>query len=104
MKSKYQAFSCLLAVCLLTVGGIDVAAAQSGDTKYGTNALENDLGSANSAFGYYALQASTTSAGNTATGYEALYSDTTGGSNTADGDGAMQNNTTGEQNVAVGGS
>src|SRR5277367_3814128 len=64
---------------LSTVGVTDLASAQSGDTKFGTNALENDMGSDNSAFGYNALQASTLSAGNTATGFLALYTTTTGG-------------------------
>jgi hypothetical protein len=61
-------------------------------------------GTANSGFGFQALNQNTTGDGNTATGFSALTTNTTGDFNTANGDNALFANTTGDFNTASGAS
>ena len=61
-------------------------------------------GTANSGFGFQALNQNTTGDGNTATGFSALTTNTTGDFNTANGDNALFANTTGNNNTASGAS
>ena len=61
-------------------------------------------GTANSGFGFEALNQDTTGDGNTATGFSALKTNTTGDFNTANGDDALFANTTGDNNTASGAS
>jgi hypothetical protein len=61
-------------------------------------------GTANSGFGFQALNQNTTGDGNTATGFSALTTNTTGDFNTANGDDALFANTTGDNNTASGAS
>jgi hypothetical protein len=77
------------------------------NTASGYNALEHNIaGSLSSAFGVYALEFNVSDSYNTATGYEALGSNDTGNTgvsgNTADGAYALAANTTGTLNTAVG--
>jgi hypothetical protein len=60
------------------------------------------MGSANSAFGSYAMRANTTGGENAAFGQTALRSNTTGVRNAAFGRGAMYSNTIGNENAAFG--
>ncbi len=78
--------------------------AQTGVTKYGTNALANDAANAdyNSAFGYYSLGANTSGNRNTGTGANALRFNTTGINNTGIGAAALYQNTTGKYNSGFG--
>jgi Chaperone of endosialidase len=61
-------------------------------------------GTANSGFGFQALNQDTTGDGNTATGFSALTANATGDFNTANGDDALFANTTGSNNTASGAS
>lgn len=71
-------------------------------TSFGLDALQNNTQSGNTAFGYRALQANTTSFGNTAVGSNALAAvTTTSGANTAVGYNALTANTASD-NTAVG--
>jgi trimeric autotransporter adhesin len=92
-----------LAAILFFVGAPNLhpVAAQTGITKYGSNALlANNTGDYNSAFGYYALRFNTSGSQNTATGANALFSNSTGSNNTAIGYTALFYNTTGFYNTA----
>jgi len=71
------------------------------NTADGTNALGNASGSANSAFGWWALFSNADASFNTAVGAGALLSNN-GSPNTAVGAAALLFNTTGGENVAVG--
>jgi hypothetical protein len=88
-------------------------------TACGSNALAENTGLFNSAFGYNALSSNTSGASNTASGAnalrnnssglsntasgtESLTSNTGGSYNTANGDGALSNNTMGNRNTASG--
>lgn len=77
-----------------------------GNTASGTSALLNvqggSGGTANDAFGQYALMSNTTGNDNTAVGNEALMGNTTGYFNTAIGSKALFSNTTGNENTASG--
>jgi len=71
-------------------------------TALGYQAAAVNTGSYNTAVGFYALTANTTSGDVTAIGSKALYTNTTGDFNTAIGSTALFGNTTGIQNTAVG--
>ena len=71
-------------------------------TAVGYQALNSNLGDANTALGYRALFSNSTGSSNTAVGYWALFSNSTGSSNTAVGYGALNGNITGSSNTAVG--
>ena len=70
-------------------------------TAIGSGALYNSNAEGNTATGYYALNAVTTTGYSTANGYNALYQ-STGAGNTAVGANALANNTTGANNTAIG--
>ena len=82
----------------------------SGNTGAGTSALVNVTpgspnsynGIYNTAFGFNALNGTTSGSLNTAVGLNALTANTIGGANTAEGAGALAANTTGGDNTAVG--
>ena len=93
----------LVAVLLSAVLGAGAAAAQQGNTAYGTGALaSNTTGTEDSAFGFGALFRNTAGNDNTASGYEALYNNTIGYYNTAIGIYALLENTKGSYNTACG--
>ncbi len=96
-------FSSLSFVVLMVCTAIN-SQAQTGVTRYGTNALANNTSSGiyNSAFGYYALFANTSGNKNTATGANVLRANTTGSYNTASGYAALYQSTTGNNNSAFG--
>ena len=76
---------------------------QTSNTRYGTGALNTNLGSYNSAFGAYALYTNTSGGNyNTATGISALRFNSTGTNNTANGAYSLYSNTTGSYNSAIG--
>jgi hypothetical protein len=102
MRAPNNVYLRLLAILLLTVGGINAATAQIDQTAYGVNALLNNHGNYNSAFGADALYLNGAGNFNSAFGAVALISNTTGNSNTAIGDAAMYSNTTGSSNSALG--
>jgi hypothetical protein len=80
-----------------------VAAAQEGNTRLGTGALQNNTtGDLNTAVGANALRSNTTGTGNTASGANALRPNITGNDNTASGANALRRNTTGNDNTASG--
>ncbi|CAI8275773.1 MAG: Uncharacterised protein [Owenweeksia sp. TMED14] len=61
-----------------------LALAQTGNTEYGTDALNtSNAGDYNSAFGNSFLHANTLGSYNTAIGYKSLYTNTSGAYNTA---------------------
>jgi len=64
--------------------------------------LSNTTGSANTADGIFALNATTTGSGNTASGAGALGGNTTGSNNTAMGANALSAANTGDDNTAIG--
>ena len=72
------------------------------NTYFGTDALLNNQGSANTAVGMWALKNSTTTSGNTAVGTWALSENTTGGYNSAFGNAALTSSTIGTANTAIG--
>lgn len=72
------------------------------NTAYGYQALLNNTGFYNAAFGWSAIRSNTTGEANTASGLEALYSNTSGSQNTALGFLAGFANTNGNNNTAVG--
>ncbi|HRH49127.1 MAG TPA: tail fiber domain-containing protein [Panacibacter sp.] len=78
--------------------------AQTGVTKYGTNALVNNsvTGIYNSAFGYYSLNLNTTGTKNSASGANVLRFNTTGSQNTGSGYASLYSNTTGNYNTGYG--
>lgn len=80
------------------------ANAQTGVTKYGTNALLNNsvTGIYNSAFGYYSLNLNTSGTKNSASGANVLRFNTTGSQNTGSGYASLYNNTTGNYNTGYG--
>lgn len=71
-------------------------------TKYGTNALKNNIGINNSAFGYYTLSTNYSGVDNTATGAYSLISNYDGKSNTANGVYSLGTNSSGSNNSAFG--
>ena len=73
-----------------------------GANSFGMDALNNDTGIYNNAFGYKALQSNTAGGSNDAFGDWALNANTTGSSNDAFGDWALNANTTGNSNDAFG--
>ena len=75
-----------------------------GNTAIGTSALENNTssGAYNTATGWEALQLNTGGSANSAYGDFALANNTSGNNNTAIGEGALGDNTTGSANSAVG--
>ena len=75
---------------------------QTGNTSYGTNALSNNIGDYNTAFGYQSLENNSSGGYNTALGVSALRSITTGDANTGIGSFALYYNTQGLWNVGVG--
>jgi hypothetical protein len=75
----------------------------SNTTKYGNEALNNNKGIDNSAFGWYAEYHNTDGSCNTAVGSNSLFSNKTGSHNTAIGAGSMCN-ISGSLNTAVGSS
>ena len=75
---------------------------QTGNTSYGTNALSNNTGDYNTAFGYQSLENNSSGDYNTALGVSALRSITTGDANTGIGSFALYYNTQGLWNVGVG--
>jgi trimeric autotransporter adhesin len=72
------------------------------NTAGGSDALYNNDGVDNTAFGFGALFKNTTGSENTASGTNALLENTTGYWNTASGVAALQSNTTGRANTASG--
>jgi hypothetical protein len=81
----------------------------SGNTAFGyqalqgsTTVLSSNTGSSDTAIGVSALASNTTGSNNTASGVNALFSNTTGSNNTASGSGTLFNNTTGTTNTALG--
>ena len=75
---------------------------QTGNTRYGTNALPLLWGDYNSAFGYQSLENNTTGDHNTALGVSALRTQETGDYNTAIGNFALYTNSSGYSNVGIG--
>ena len=74
-----------------------------GNTAFGFDALQNTTtGNANTATGDFALMANGTGTNNTATGAAALVLNSTGTNNTATGEAALNFNTTGSDNTASG--
>jgi trimeric autotransporter adhesin len=76
--------------------------AQNYNTAYGQNALPNNSGSNNSAFGFNALRDNNGGSFNTGVGANSLANNTTGDYNTAFGDSALTFNETGISNTAIG--
>ena len=74
----------------------------TGNTSYGTGALDNNTASNNSAFGVEAVGSNTTGTSNVGVGTNALLTNTTGNYNTAVGAASMGFNFTGMRNTAVG--
>jgi len=68
----------------------------------GVNAGLNTTATANTAIGYFTLEANSTGTSNTANGYRALSFNTIGNYNTANGATALISNTTGSENTALG--
>jgi hypothetical protein len=68
----------------------------------GVNAGLNTTATANTAIGYFTLEANSTGNSNTANGYRALSFNTIGNYNTANGATALISNTTGSENTALG--
>jgi hypothetical protein len=88
---------------ILSLNNIPLLTASDSQASVGLGGYTSVLGAdANSAFGYYALNVTTTGGYNTAIGQCALCSNTTGSGNTALGNEAMNNNISGDSNVAVG--
>jgi hypothetical protein len=94
---RVRTFGFLLTILLAVVG----RAAAQGNTAFGDEALKNNQGSQNSAFGFDALFNNTTGVNNTASGFAALLSNTTANNNTATGALALFNST-GRGNTADG--
>jgi trimeric autotransporter adhesin len=96
-------FSVFITTLIFSLSLAGVAAAQEGNTRLGTGALQNNTtGDFNTAIGGNALFSNTTGDNNTASGVGALSSNTTGDLNTASGVNALAANTTGFQNTASG--
>jgi hypothetical protein len=93
-------YSKILAVGVCSILPVHLAVAQN--TAYGTDALQDNTGNGNSAFGYYALAGNTTGSSNTASGAQALSTNTSGNANTAYGFQALFTNILGGGNTAVG--
>jgi hypothetical protein len=88
---------------VLSLNNIPLLTASDSQASVGLGGYTSVLGAdANSAFGYYALNVTTTGGYNTAIGQCALCSNTTGSGNTALGNEAMNNNISGDSNVAIG--
>ena len=89
----------------LTVNGLTVGkggSSSTNNTLVGQNALTtNSTGSANCAFGQYALYTANADA-NSAFGQASLYLNTSGANNSAFGYQALRNNTTASNNTAIG--
>lgn len=73
----------------------------NGEVAFGYKALESNLSSQVSAFGYYALNANTNGSQNTGLGQNTLRLNTTGSGSTAVGDNSLYNSN-GDYNTAVG--
>jgi hypothetical protein len=85
------------------LGGPAASNSGSANSAFGKFALSgNGSGSANSAFGATALGANTSGNNNTAAGSSALFANTTGSNNTASGSNALYLNTTGSNNTVSG--
>ena len=82
---KHHPFFKLCAGALLLAAIPQAVHAATGDTAYGTNALQYNTGNYNSAFGYQALRMNTTGTNNVGTGLNALFWNTTGSGNSAHG-------------------
>jgi hypothetical protein len=88
-----------------TAGGLNALLNNTGseNTAYGAAALQNNAsGFFNTATGAFALQNNTTGSNNTASGRFALFNNTSGIENTASGSGALITNSTGSDNTAIG--
>ena len=96
MKNVYAA---IIAACL---GGLGSSMVQAQNTAYGLEALSNNSGSSNAAFGVYALGVANSGNYNTAIGIDALKFNTTGSYNTATGTWALGGVNTGDGNTATG--
>jgi len=90
--------------CVIAIGFTLNSVAQTGVTKFGTNALVVNaaLGDYNTGFGYYTLAANTVGNRNTGTGANALRFNTTGYHNTGTGAAALYQNTSGYYNSGFG--
>jgi Chaperone of endosialidase len=86
---------------IIAVSCCGTAVAQTGNTKYGTDALASNSGISNSAFGDHALFLNTGGSTNSAFGDHALYNNTDGGQNTAIGSEALLHDIS-HDNTAVG--
>ena len=75
---------------------------QNFNTSYGEGALNNSVGSYNTAVGYNTMGTNNSANSNTAIGYFSLWLNTEGRHNTAVGSSTLKSNTTGEENTAVG--
>lgn len=69
---------------------------------FGTEALNNNVNSGNTAIGAFALRENTTGEYSTAVGLGALFSNTTGNANIAMGPEALMGNEAGSNNIAIG--
>jgi len=99
MKSRLVNYLCIAIFCFCTLH----AHTQTGITKYGTGALQNNTtGDNNTAMGTNSLHWNTTGTYNTATGYRSLYFNADGNFNTASGTWSLYKNTTGNSNTATG--
>src|SRR5262249_39243861 len=74
----------------------------NGNTGGGRNALQNNTGGSNTAYGASALTNGNSGFGNTATGFAALLGNTTGSRNTASGVEALESNSSGSYNTTYG--
>jgi trimeric autotransporter adhesin len=100
--TKYSLLHLATIIFLVIAPNLHRVAAQSGNTRYGSYALNTNGGKQNSAFGYGALRYNIDGFNNTACGYVALGSNTTGYYNTATGFFALFRNKSGNYNTAVG--
>ncbi len=99
MKTKFLPIAyCMLLTCYAINGN-----AQTGITKFGTNALANNTtGDYNSAFGYWSLFFNNTGVRNTAVGSSSLFANKDGFNNSAVGFNSLRANTSGSSNTANG--
>jgi hypothetical protein len=74
------------------------------NTKYGSDALQNNSGTNNTAIGAYASYNNLDAINNTSIGSNSAFYTTTGSNNTSLGAGSLCNNTTGALNTAIGSS
>ena len=102
MKNSKMQIEWLL-VLALTSFACTTANAQTNNTSYGLDALQDvTTGTGNAAFGAYTLLSDTSGGDNSAVGYNALLSNTTGANNTAFGFDTLVLNVSGFYNTAVG--